>query len=199
MELNQLLAARYNKAIRSLLGLEEQEGVTSVSPELQPCVVIDGPAVEHHFLLNERLYHRNFSVAADAANPSTIEIRNPADSGVIVIVDFIEAGANAAADLQVQLNIGIDTDLATAFTALPCDTRPGAVSCSSRLSSANVASATTGALRALAAAGVMHQWYRSFVLAERSALFLTNGVNNATLVGSISFRERPVRPSERVA
>lgn len=198
MLLNQLLAQRYNTLAAALLGLDEQDGLGSVAPELQPVIVLEGERPEYSFLKGELLMARNFSLAASAVLPGAIRIRNPLGSGIIAVVEHITLSSDIISELNVQAEAYL-TDLATLFTAQARDLRAGTTrSAMCILSSANTAGVGTGMLRARALANSAVQWDVNFILAPGTGLELVQPTNNGLLAGCIVWRERNARPRELV-
>jgi hypothetical protein len=78
---NQLNEARYSVMPRSLLGLEESEGVVSVAPEIMPVFVVEDDRPEHAWKKQERLcVHRHREAAGGAGNESGVALLLATDS-----------------------------------------------------------------------------------------------------------------------
>lgn len=197
MDLNTLLNARFNKGARSLFGLEEQEGITTVSPELQLVAILEGPNLEYRFNTNELIFGRSFVVPADVGNPTGFQLRNPLASGVLAIIEYVEVSVDLATVVTGGVLGDPVVDLGTVAQAVVRDTR----ALVSRLST-SVASFGPGAFggsgqirRRLGAAGAA-EWTHGWVLRPGDAFQLATVSNNIAVDGSIAWRERPHRPSE---
>lgn len=86
---NRLLAGRFNTLARSLLGLEEQEGITSVAPDLFAGITLESDRPEYHFLANSRLWIAAGQDPGVAANISNLGIFLPTASNVLSIIKRI--------------------------------------------------------------------------------------------------------------
>lgn len=200
MDLNTLLNARYNKGARSLFGLEEQEGLTTVSPELQLVSVLEGPNLEYRFNLNELCFGRGLSLAAQgAAAISSWILRNPSGSGVLAVVEEVGVASGTTGEIQIGVLGDPVTDLATTVQSVVRDTR----ALVSRLSTC-IVSAGAGAFggsaqwRALGLANTMNFARVGWVLRPGDGLQVSAVTDNVTLVGHFAWRERPHRPGELV-
>lgn len=200
MDLNALLNARYNKGVRSLFGLEEQEGITSISPELQIVSVIEGPGLEYRFNINELCFGRGLSLAAQGAgNISSWVIRNPVNSGVLAVIEEVAVSTGTTGEIQIGVLGDPVASLATVVQSVVRDTR----ALVSRLSTC-IVSAGAGAFggsaqwRALVLANTMAFARIGWVLRPGDGLQVSAVTDNVTLVGHFAWRERPTRPSELV-
>lgn len=111
---NELLAARYNELISGLFGLQEQEGVSTVSPELMPVFMAEGERAEHSYLKYERLAAGQATVAAVAAQFGMGQLMNPVGSNLFIVVERIQVSLAAAGTLvSVGITFPQGTPLAT--------------------------------------------------------------------------------------
>lgn len=83
---NQLLEQRYIRALHRILGMAEQPGADTLSPELIGSFAIQIDRPDWSFLESERLCAGQVTVAAAALNRSWASIVNPTDSGILVTV-----------------------------------------------------------------------------------------------------------------
>lgn len=93
---NELLASRYAEGLTALLGLSEQEGITTVAPELMTVVVAESDRTELSYLKQERRCWGSGAAAADAAQFSYVTLINPADSGILVTCESIVVDSSVA-------------------------------------------------------------------------------------------------------
>lgn len=120
---NELLggAANYSRALALALGLEEQEGVTTVAPEIVPTFNLwERP--ELWYLFRGTPFAARQILGVTAAQFSTIFLRNPAGSNLLAIVDQLIFNTSAT-----TYRVGIDRTSALAsdgaFSVIPSDTR----------------------------------------------------------------------------
>lgn len=107
-QFNQLLAARYSRGVRSLLGLEEQEGVTAVAGEVVPFVELASLRDHENRFLNseyECIGHADIDPAA--LDRAMIRLGN-ADGGPLIASQYIELWAPVAVEVTLRIQ---DTDL----------------------------------------------------------------------------------------
>lgn len=100
MRFNELLgrAAAYARGLRAILGLDEQEGVTTVAPEIFPVLIADSLIEpENRVLMGSRLVAGGIGDPAVAANFSHGICRNPAGSNVVATIFAHIANVGAAA------------------------------------------------------------------------------------------------------
>jgi len=100
---NELLsvAQRYATGLAAQLGLEEQEGVTTVGPEIMPVLELgEGMPPEMRRWAGERLCGGSISQAAGGAGTfARAVLENPADTAIVAIVEEIWFGMGASASL----------------------------------------------------------------------------------------------------
>lgn len=104
MRYNEILgpAARYSRGLARILGLEEQDGVTTVAPELMPVLAIESDRPEWAFLKDEVLGVGRTEVAAVANQTSFVQLFNPSGSNVLIVIEQIAVGAGVAAFARVR-------------------------------------------------------------------------------------------------
>jgi hypothetical protein len=131
-DFNPLAASDYADAIRRLLG--EELSLSAVSPELSALLALEVDRPDWHFLRNSRLFSTGLlTVAANAGHVGQIDLFNPANSGVIVVVKIAKV-VNATTGVEYILMLDGGAAGGTAAQNLLLDQRYGL---SARTSSQN--------------------------------------------------------------
>lgn len=104
---NRIGQPRWGEGIRRLLGIEGAQGIATVMPELVPVhiAVPDGPEVAA--LRQERLCVGNLSLSAGGAGTfGKAGLVNPANSGVLAILEALGVQADAGGLYTVRVGTG---------------------------------------------------------------------------------------------
>lgn len=109
----------YSDLLRRFLGMKGQSDVAGdLSPEISPILCLELPRPDWEFLKGYRLCGCALQAGSAAAAGPTLRIRNPAGSGMIATLDWIEIGVSTIQDtVAVRVNL-LDADLATGAVLL---------------------------------------------------------------------------------
>jgi len=198
---NELLASRFNEGLTALLGLSEQEGVRTVSPEIMPVVMAEGERIEHSFLKQERKCIGSHSAAADAANFTYLQLANPAGSNVILVLEKVIFHASLAGSVF----FGTTTNLfGTAAGAGVRDSRWGTPAVpqqptGSLRNGINASGALIGGAlgRIVVAASVSQVLDLEFVISPGYQFSFVPAAINTQMVATYLWRERAMLPEEQ--
>lgn len=200
-EFNQLLgvAQRLSRALAVALGQEEQVGITSVAPEVQPSLDLSTLPLEFRKFADDRICFGGQNQGAGGAGTFVKHgLANPSGSGMLLILERIHFSAGASG-----LSVRLDVPLAGA-TTLPRgfrDTRLGLatgqvpVGVAQVLSSASTPGLNIGTIPQGVASTAYHSIEFPFVIAPNHCLILMAGNNEAASV-EWQWRERPGSPRE---
>ena len=96
---------RYSELLRRQFGMKGQESVAAeLSPEVSPIVILEDASDEWNYLKGVRDCGFGDIVAAIAGFTSKWRMRNPAASGIIAVVEFIEIVTNATSAKRITIN-----------------------------------------------------------------------------------------------
>ena len=114
MAFNEILVGRLNRYVQKLLVIKNT-ALRTLSPDLV-CTMQIQNGVEDRYLQGWQRFMFTTTSPAVAASNSTVQLRNPANSGVIAVIEKLNIMPGTAASLvQVQI-INLSTDAATALT-----------------------------------------------------------------------------------
>lgn len=194
---------RFNSPLVRFFGMKiEGAAAPTLAPEIAPSFDVnqqDDPQLA--FLRNEKLAAYGGSMAAAPGFYSTAAIRNPAGSGVILIIEEIIA-TGGGAGVYVNLSLSTISDLTSAGYCTPLDTRWGplaTVKTAARYTYRNdSAGPLTGQLIARVSGSVLDPFKCPCILVPDTAFIIETQAVNAALVWAVRFRERPI-PAEELA
>lgn len=193
-------ASRYETLIRRLFSTKGSEAAPLLSPEVQPVCIVQAFEPEMYILRGDRIFTTSGTTPAVAARNACVQLVNPADSGVVFVLQGHRTWINAA------LSIGIF--LESPASALANVTGAGVRARDGRiLTISSTATAQFGDLAALPAAGEQVDSYLSFnndslfrelecVVAPGQALLIGNYTVNQAFNFDIFWRERSIEQSE---
>jgi len=104
---NEYTRARFNDGIRALLGMDAQTPAPSVAPEVSPSLDIneqDDPTL--FYLRAERLMAWRQAQAAGAGAYAAWHLFNPANSGMLVVVEKLHLHSLTAGNAYFSLTLG---------------------------------------------------------------------------------------------
>lgn len=196
---NEILAARFNSILNKLLSMKEGAPAPSLSSDIVPTIQLEGDRPEYAFLGGVRLCAGFVGVAAGGAgNRSVALLRNPATSGVIVVVEAIVLHSTVASKTFVIRNAV--TGGVTATGSRVRDSRWGTMVPAALVQSTNGAAATgnivgfwPGQSNGTATSGRIDV---PFVITPNESLAIEPGVDNEGVSAGFFWRERAVEPSE---
>ena len=207
---NEILAGRINRALQKFLSMKGSPPSPQISGEIVPSISLPF-GKETRVLEAWNLFPNAWQIAAGGAgNRTGLRFRNPANSGVVAVIEKIWFNVPTAIAVNVSVNLGsATTDLTTPdVVSRPFDKRTVSGS-SMSLSHQNV-----GALPALTAP-VATLWAANFSGANYFDVITTDihefpvlpgdaiqwdaGVDNVSLNSYIWWRERVLEDSEKSA
>jgi len=96
--MSKIESGRWSEQLRRMFGMKGQELVSAeLSPEVSPTIQLEGPDAEWNFLKGVRDCAAGDTLAAAVGFQSKWRVRNPADSGVIGILEEIELVSSTGA------------------------------------------------------------------------------------------------------
>ena len=205
---NEILVGRWNRALQKQFAIKGTPPVRQLGGEVMPVINITKPgAREFRFLHGETMWGVLNTIAAVAASSGFIFLRNPPNSGILIIVERIVWFPSAAGQ-SVQLIRNITTGFAAGSAGSTLDYRQGG-------NPAGVIGQSTAG--AVAGGGTYGQFSRNgtdslelinreedFIVMNPGSAALANSNNvglvlqqqNAALNVSFWWRERPLEESE---
>lgn len=105
---NEILAGRFNKFVTKLFSMKG----AAAAPQLASEITIGLPlfnGIENRFLETWALFGVSVPQVATAAVNNNVQIRNPANSGAIVVVEAIAMIGGAAASTRIDMQYGQPT------------------------------------------------------------------------------------------
>jgi hypothetical protein len=204
---NELLAARYNDFISALLGLQEQEGVRTVAPEMMPVMIAEGERPEHSFLKAEKKAWGGTTSPAVAAQFSLIQLLNPTGSNLIVTVEKASVGLAAAGQVRAGILFPRGTVLTNDQGNVGArDTRwldpasiSGKVAVKILTDSTAAPSIYAGGPTYRIPAGQMLELGKDVILLPGYSYLLQHTTVNVAMDGAFEWRERAVLPEENAS
>jgi hypothetical protein len=194
---NQIGAARYARGLRALLGLEDQEGVGSVAPEIMPVIETgQGIRTEDLFVFGYRSYTLVQTLAAVAGEFSYIGLRNLAGSGVLAhVVACIITEPTASRTYNIRFDI-TDTPT-TAAGVISSDRRTGTkVSTVQTITGAEAAATGANMWRVTKALDDFLWLPLDIVLAPGFNVAIENTTANDGFTAGFIWKERTLRDDE---
>jgi hypothetical protein len=200
---NEILVGRYNRFLQKFLSMKGGPPAPQLASEIGPTIALFS-GVENRYLEQFELFAATTTLAASVGNNGAVQIRNPANSNVIAVIEKITVSTTAAGEIVVSVGSGIDL---VTFTAVARgDGR-------SRANPAMIASASNAALTA----NLGNLIWRNFVPANTAsdlindenqeipltatggtgAIRITSSSANVGVSAAIWWRERLLEESER--
>lgn len=202
MLFNQILNPRLTSPLVRIFGMKTGGNpAPTLAPEVQPTLDINDADPSLAWLRLERLLAFNFSLAAGGAgNWTAVMIRNPANSGALLVIERF-LGASAAADV-VSATISAAADYTTAGSPSPRDTRwitpAGSYVGTGRASSQiTLVASPAGFVHTRSPQNTFLVLEAPVVLSPGWAFVLYPGIANAALSGFVQWRERPLPQEEQ--
>lgn len=201
--LNQILEGRYNTFLRAKF-LDEQSGVETLAPELQPVFVVEGERLEHRLLKQERAYAGFIANVAGVGTRVFHQLLNPPDSGALIWIEELVVESNT--EQSIELRVGGDAAIgAQSFNVAHVDRRPQNLPLTQRsgLQMRSLVAADPGvgnlflSFLLLASTSISIGGQRGLmVLGPGRALIIKSTADSANLRVNAFWSERGVRASE---
>lgn len=201
MIFNQIQGGRWDTFLRRLLPIKDRSIAPILASELVGQVVVQEWEPEFFKLRDEALGIAVANQVAVAAEFSHNKIRNPIDSGSLVVLEKIIIRPGAAALLEIVTS----ASLAAGFTDRPTgfrDLRSGALTAAgvtvAQVSSDSNVAQLGGLASALfdVASGVINELELTFILPPGTELLVRVLTVNVGLATTFFWRERPAERSE---
>jgi hypothetical protein len=198
-------ASYLERKLRAIVGVSGDNPLPDLE-DIKGLLVLESDRPEWAIAGGEQLYGGTVNQPLVAANVSAAELRNPANSGVILVVSRVITSLSAAGGQTLKIGFGTAT-LATQFnTKSTVDTRRGDAGTQTNSAATMSGQATTPGdptggqiiLQTLAPANTPVYWETPIILAPNSSLYVVSGVVNQTLIAAFSWRERPVEGSVEI-
>jgi len=191
---NEIQVGRFNGILSKLLGITGAPAPVSAT-DIFPMLALEVDRPEWHFLGGERLCQMRWQDAAVAANFSSVGLRNPEGSGVLIVVESITMwfAANAQAYIGVRANTTIDAS----YPGRSRDTRNAAANAVGLLVERTQATAPayqTSHVVALASTLVRDD--TPWILTPGYELMTWPAAQNVAQTTTFNWRERHLEPSE---
>lgn len=199
-DFNQLLASSFADFARRRFG--EDIELSALAPEILPTLGLQFDRPDWGFLFSELLVSTSLVQPLNAAQVSACQLRNPAGSNVVAIVEAIDISVNSVNDIAIGHLLN-QVDLATPGNGnVVRDARwvQGGASTNQGIcvgSRANLGAANANLILQVSLTANTPFTFRSpLVLAPNATLRVATIFNNTGLTASFHWRERRVRPDE---
>jgi len=166
---------------------------SELSPEISPILVLESERPEWDFLKNEKIIGSNWGVVASAVLNSAFRLRNPVNSGaLVVLIDGACSTDTTGSVLLAERNTD-QLSLATALPTVSRDTRLPILDASVCIASqANVGPSGQSWWSSLSEANVPLPIPFPFVLTPGHQVQFTAAANNVAFRGYVMWRERRI-------
>lgn len=206
MPYNAIEGGRWDNLLRRFFNIKERGVAPSMASEIVPVFAVEPPDdPTDDFLRDNRLMAAAEDVAAVAAEFGIWELRNPANSGMLVVVSQMWASARGDAIANFVLGIGVQLSSGeiNAVTKGLRDLRWDAAGALIQQSAADFLSYTDPAIPGVeikrwsgpAAAGHF-EWNVPIIIPPLYSVFGYNRTANERFEGGVVWSERPFEPSE---
>lgn len=168
----------------------------TLAPEVAPSIDVnqqDDPTLR--FIRGERLMSATFNLAPSVGNINKLQVRNPANSGVVVVITSISVASSGG----VFDGVGVSTtDLVTFVTPQPRDSRWFAVGGTrgASLVSWSQTAAPTSPQQYITVPNSTGLMTREIVVPPGSAYQAQQDTANLQLLYSVQYLERPIAAEE---
>lgn len=157
---NEILSARFSRALQKMFSMKGPQAVKQVSGELLSIHSFFSGA-ENRFLESWNRYAASSQTGAVAANTSVARLRNPIGSGVVAVVEKVNISCATAVEFLLQMGGPNTADLGSIFavTNNRLDPRQKGLNPSLIVSNQNSSPAVPGLVNNF-------NWSRAFLLAS---------------------------------
>jgi len=194
---NEIQVGRFNAILSKLTGITGAPSPV-MATDVFPMLALEVDRPEWSFLGGERLGWMRWTDAAVAANYSSVGIRNPANSGVLVVIERIEAHISAAG--QWFVGVRANTTVDASGTCLARDSRFVAAGYNTTAQYVERTQATQPAYPAyglaVAANNTISRHEVPIVLSPGYEVMVWPQTVNVAIYASFAFRERILNSSE---
>jgi len=192
-------SGRWSELLRRSLGMKGIEIVASeLSPEVSPTWTIEDNAIEWGYLKSVRYASAGTIQGGATGKISTIRLRNPANSGVLVVIDQIAMGLGSIDYISVFFSPTVDQgQLAGTINCGTVDGRWKMRQPAAAMSHENAAAAGVFTLyysRTASDAVILYD--RQIVMPPKSSIDVTTASTNVTLSANFFWHERTISALE---
>lgn len=196
---NEIQVGRLSQILARLLSMDEGAPSPTLATDIFPCLVLESDRPEWAQLGGVRLCGARRTDAAVAGQYSHVALRNPTDSGVIVVVRSvcIHSGSTAYSTLGIRAQATLDATTA-GFARDSRWSTAGAFSSKAVVGDYTAAVQQTGAVIWMVAstASTPNQTRLDVVLSPGFELLCTGNAVNVQQSCAFEWYERPILPSE---
>lgn len=204
MGVNEVQSGRYNAILHKLLDMKEGAPAPTLAPEILSAIVLEQDRPEWKFLGGERMVTGFASQAAVVGEYQGNGCRNPAASGILLVIEAIIPVNNPTIQVNLVTSDAVATDVTTISSPFARDSRLGFTGNggAGRLLTASSTNATlnrSGPVgRFIGSTGTpVVPWVWPFVLSPGFELFVVNINQNTASSATWVWRERPLESSEQ--
>lgn len=205
--MTEIQGGRWDNLLRRLFPVKGGSIAPALAPEIQPHVSVQDFLPEMHYLVGEKLGMGWMARAASAGNYGVIQLVNPDDSGVLAIIEEMQASRYVAAGLIYVKwdNTGTASGGGKAVNARDarwnggvCDA-PSTEECTCGVYGADVAASPGSVIWEHYGATVEHYFLSCtpLVIPPGNRVTITTSAQNTAIRGGYIWRERPFLTSER--
>lgn len=119
--LNEILVGRFNRTYQKVFGIKGSPPVASLAPEIMPTHAVFHGA-EDRYLEGWNRAAFTANIVGNAGQNAAFQLRNPANSNLIVVVEFLTFGSSTAQVMQAAINF-TGADLASPGVGVTLDGR----------------------------------------------------------------------------
>jgi hypothetical protein len=200
---NEILIGRWNRYLQKLLSMKGGPPSPQLASEISATFEIEQPSVEDRVLLGWNSYAVFFNPAASVGNTSGAQIRNPAGSNVVAVINKITLFASGVTGVTIS-QASTTPDLATARVGFRRDARTGAQGSTCVTTQANAVTAFAGQSiqnHTIQAGGAeveaIFPGNQEWPLLPGDTLRISTDALNVALVVNLIWFERALEESER--
>lgn len=192
MDYNRIFIQDLGQRLARRLGMQTPNPAPTLAPEIMPILETEPYRQEHPYLGGMKVAAGTGTFTASAGDYTRFHLINPANSGMLVFVDYADVLSTSAGVWALALTVGT---IAVAQSTVACDTRWG-TSTTRQTAAAwgyqgtGTVPVTTGRVFTTTS-GVVRSWDANLVLRPGSTLtWYSLGVNASSEL-NIRWRERP--------
>lgn len=99
---NEILVGRYNGILHKLLGMKEGAPAPQLSPDVTPTLVLENDRPEYGYLAGDKILAAHEGIAGDATHYPVIQFKNPADSGILAVLESVLCSLSATGLIELR-------------------------------------------------------------------------------------------------
>ncbi len=202
---NEILVGRYNRFFQKLFSMKGGPPAPQLASEVQPSFNIEDVTAELRFLQGVYIYGMSSSIPPLAANFGTFRLRNPTVSGVLAIIEGIQAHNVTTSDsFTIQLGTPGANDLTSILVTRSRDGRNKSASALIGSIQAVAVTQIGGTISQIAVpnGNLSGNWptlrEQTIILSPGDELQVQSTTANSTIFFSVQWRERIIEDSEKI-